>query len=290
MRALMIAAVIAAAAVPRSSSAAPAEELAMARAGFRAGDCVSAMPTLNLLLYPQPRLALVGDLVEAHVLLGACFLGSGDGVRAAREFEEALSLEPTMTLDPLLFSAEAIQLFTQTKEALEVRSRREAEARALADERERLRRYRESLIVYEVRPYYVNFIPFGAGQLQNGQRGKGIFFASSQVATGAASMGIWVYLVGKYGLGGQVPEEDAGTVRRLQQIEIATGAACLGLMAWGIVDSLIHHRPRVQVEGDDSLLPKDLRKLDRARPAASRLRLHPTLMPDGAGVALSWEH
>ena len=31
--------------------------------------------------------------------------------------------------------------------------------------------------------------------------------------------------------------------------------ACLGLMAWGIVDSLIHYQPRKKIDADDSLLP-----------------------------------
>ena len=56
--------------------------------------------------------------------------------------------------------------------------------------------------------HYVNFIPFGAGQLQNGGRGKGFGFAIAEGVTGAASAGIWLYLVDRYP-DGRVPPEDA---------------------------------------------------------------------------------
>lgn len=237
------------------ASAAPADELVTARQHFRASDFVAALPTLNFLLYPTPRLANTDDLIEAHTLLGACSFATGDRATATREFEQALFLSNDVNLDPLLFSTETIRHFDQTKAALAARNLRDAETRALAEERERLRKYRESLIVYEVRSYYVNFVPFGAGQFQNRQVGKGIFFAGTQLATGGTSLGIWLYLVGKYGYGGRVPPEDASFARRLQQIEIGTGAAFLGLMAWGVVDSLVKYQPRVQVSSDDTLMP-----------------------------------
>jgi len=276
-----------------AAAATPAQDLARARDAFRRGDCESAIPVLSYLLYPTPRLAQTSDLVEAHVLFGVCAFETGDRKTASREFEEALFLQSDLALDGnALFSKEAVAFFQDTRTAVIERGRRDADRRALAEERERLRRYRESLIVYEVRPYYVNFIPFGAGQFQNSQRRKGIAFATAQAVTGALSAGLWMYQVAQYGFGGVVPAEDSVQVRRLQEIEIGAGIACLGLVAWGIVDSLVHYRPRVQVEGDDTLLPKDLRR--PAKPEAGRttpsssLRFAPTPLSGGAGLSMSW--
>jgi tetratricopeptide (TPR) repeat protein len=260
--------------------AAPKDELIAARQDFRSGNFSQALPKLNYLLYPTPRLANPDDLIEAHTLLGACSVEVGDKATAVREFEQALYMSQDTSLDELLFSAEAIKQFEQIKATVTARNLRDAEARALATERDRLKKYRESLIVYEVRPFYVNFIPFGIGQLQNRQVGKGLLFASSQFVTGGASMGIWIYLVRKYGYGGNVPAADAAFARRLQQIEIGTGAACLGLMAWGIVDSVIHYQPRTQVSGDDSLLPPAA-----AKPRSS-LRLAPALIENAGGFMI----
>ncbi len=271
--------------------AAPSEDLDRARSAFRAGDCPTAVPTLTVLLYPTPQLATPAQLAEAHLLYGACLVGTGDNAAASREFEEALFVESTLTLDPMLFSPDAVRLFDQTRATVEARARQEAEARALAEEREKLRKYRESLVFYEVRPYSLNFVPGGVGQFQRGAIGRGVFFASTQLATAATSAGIWIYLVRKYGYGGTVPREDAAFARRLQQIEIGTGVAFLGLVAWGIVDSLVHYKPQVQVRGDDALLvpPGPGTAPEPARPTSpvTRMELGPTLVPGGGGLALT---
>jgi len=284
--ALGISAIVAAWVAP--ATAAPADELINARQQFRAGNFAAALPPLNFLLYPTPRLAKSDDLVEAHTLLGACSYETGDRATATREFEQALFLSSDVALDPLLFSSEAIRHFDQTKANLVARKLRDAEARALAEERERLRKYRESLIVYEVRSYYVNFVPFGAGQFQNRKIAKGVFFAGTQLVTGGTSLGIWLYLAGKYGYGGRVPTEDFKLVQTLQGVEIATGAACLGLMAWGVIDSLVQYQPRVQVSGDDSLMPTPTTPTPAK--ATSKLEFHfsPTVVDGGGGGLSVW--
>ncbi len=121
---------------------------------------------------------------------------------------------------------------------------------------------------YEVHRYYINFIPFGAGQLQNGERGKGFGFAIAEGLTGAASAGIWLYLVDHYP-DGRVPPDEAQRVHRLQEVELGTGIAFFGLAAWGIIDSLAHYAPEVEIRDTD-------------------VTLVPALVPGGAGVALRW--
>ena len=268
--------------------ATPAEDLERARQSFRSGDFQAALPLLSFLLYPTPRLARSDDLLEAHVLLGACGFETGDRALARREFEQALYLSAELTLERLLFSEGAVRFFEDTKTALEERKRRNAEKRALAEERERLRKYRESLIVYEVRPFYVNFVPFGAGQFQNGKRTRGLLFATSQAAAFAASAGIWLYLVNQYGFNGRVPTEEAESARFMQQLEIGAGAAFWALYSWSVVDALLHYKPRVQVEGDDSLLPGDLRKVDGAKPRPDDASTERRKPPRPAAEKRSW--
>ncbi len=294
---LPIAALVIAALAP-AAHATPAEDLDRARGAFRRGEHAAAIPILSSLLYPRPRLARVEDLVEAHVLLAASAFETGDRTTATREFDEALYLQGDLTLEPVLFSAAAVELFDSRKDAIAERNLLEAEKAKLAAESEAYQRMLASLVVVEKRDYYVNFIPFGAGQFQNGQRGKGIGFFAAQGVTGGISAGIWLYLVGSYGgvTGGKVPTEDADTVRLLQQLEIGAGVACIGLMAWGVVDSLIYYRPSVVRKPDESALPPELRKklkpatgAERPRTPATTLHLAPTPLPGGAGLVLGWE-
>ena len=287
MRAALILAIVGAlAGVARAT---PGNELDKARSEFLSGNFTDAIPLLNYLLYPNVQLAEKDDIVEAHVLYGACAFQTGDNLTARKEFEAALEMKADYAIDTARFSAGAVHFFDETKHAVDDRRNRDAEERRLADEKDRLRRYRESLVVYEVKSYYVNYIPFGAGQFQNGQHSKGLWFASTEAATGAISAGIWIYLVGTYGFNGHVPTQDLGFARTLQQIEIGAGGVCLGLMAWGIVDSLRNYHPRSQIDADDSLLPPDLRKPQAAPRPHTSFFISPELVPDGAGVVLTWE-
>ncbi len=281
----LIAAVAIVAALAARAHATPSQELDAARDLFRAGQFADAVPKLNYLLYPQARLSQEDDLLEAHVLLAACTFEAGDRVTARREFEEALSLQRDLTLDSLLYSSAAVDFFDDIKADLEERERREAEQRRLAEENERLQARLAAMVVYETRPYYVNFIPFGAGQFQNDDRTKGLFFAATQGVTGGVSAAIWLYLVTEFGLPGEVPPERVNSARLLQQIEIGVGGVCLGLMAWGVIDSLLHYKPSVRVAPDKSMLTPE-----PAPKPTSSLRLDPEVFAGGAGLSLTWEY
>jgi hypothetical protein len=140
----------------------------------------------------------------------------------------------------------------------------------------------------------VNFLPLGAGQFQNKQRAKGYAFFTGQLVTLSASLSIYFYLANKYE-GGTVPLADGLTVRRLQQIQIGAGGAFWALWAWSVVDSLVHYQPRAQIQGDDTLLPPDLQKIDKRRKTPKktslldRLRLGPMVTPDSVGIGIGLE-
>lgn len=297
-RALAVAAAAAAvASLASPASASPTQDLDRARQSFREHDYDSARKLATFLLYPDEKLAQPVDLVEAHVILGASDFETGHRAEAKIEFEKALQIQPEKVLTDMLFSEGAIRLFDETKADIEARARRDAELRKIADEQERIRKYRESLVVVERRSFGVNFVPFGAGQFQNKQPTRGILFAVGEGITAGISASVFVYLAGKYGFNAAVPTTEVPGARQLQQIEIAAGAAFYALYAWGVVDSLLHYKPRVQVEGDDSLLPPvpagggaDAPKPRPKSSARQRLHLGPIVAPSGAGIGLTWEN
>ncbi|MEO7734420.1 MAG: tetratricopeptide repeat protein [Kofleriaceae bacterium] len=278
-----------------TASASPAQDLEHARQAFRQHDYDSAMKLSTFLLYPDEKLASPADLVEAHVILGASNFETGHRAEAKTEFERALQIQPDKSLTDLLFSEGAIRLFDETKADIEARAERDAQLRKLADERERIRRYKESLVVVEKRSFVVNFAPFGAGQFQNKQPVRGLLFAAGEAITGGVSVGAFLYLAGKYGLNASVPPMDGLGVRQMQQIEIGTGIAFFAIYGWGVVDALLHYKPSVQIEGDDTLLPQlrdppDPTKKPKKTALRDRMHLRPMISPDSAGVGLSWEN
>ncbi|HSS00235.1 MAG TPA: hypothetical protein VLM79_24425 [Kofleriaceae bacterium] len=277
--------------------ASPAQDLDRARFSFREHDYDSAMKLATYLLYPDEKLAAPADLVEAHVILGASNFETGHRIEAKNEFEKALQIQPDKMLTDKLFSEGAIRLFDETRADIEARAERDAQLRKLSDERERIRKYRESLVFVEKRSFVINFAPFGAGQFQNKQPWRGILFAAGQGLTGGISVGVFLYLSGKYGLVSKVPLPEVTRVKELQQVEIGTGIAFFAIYAWGVVDALLNYKPTVQIEGDS--LPPSLRDLPQDRttkPAAKktsaldRLHLHPLIAPDIAGIGLTWEN
>jgi hypothetical protein len=309
VRALIVSAAIALAGGTALAST-PAEDLAEARDEFRAGKYKAVIGLLNPILYPTPKLARTRDLVEAYVLLGVAQYESGDPKGATREVEAALYLDGSYSLDEQLFSEQARRFFDETKAAKEARDRAADDARAAAEKAEQLQKTIDSMRFVERRPYWVNFMPFGAGQFQNGDTKKGIFFAGTEAAAAGTSLVIFAYLTNKYGFGGQVPREDAADVRRLQQVSIGATVVFYGVAIVGVIDALRNYKAQAEIKFDEDLLPEDIRRQLRENrekkdqngddpkprprvkltPPAARLHIHPLPFPDGAGVGLTWEH
>lgn len=271
-----------------AAHATPADKLVEAREAFQLGKYEEALPLLNYLLYPDVRLSRKADLLEAHVLLGVAHFELGNQRAARREFEEALFLDSELTLDPLLFSEKAIEFFEDLKAEMRERANRDAQARALAEERDRLRRALENMVVLERKPYYINFVPFGAGQFQNGHNRKGLLFFASEAILGGTSATLWMVQVSKYGLNGKVPDEETASVRRMQQVQVAMGVACLVVMGAGIVDALMNYESVTRAPADESLID-DFDLLAPREDKKSSLNLMPTAGPHSAGVVMTWE-
>ncbi len=226
----------------------PREVFEDSRSAFASGDFEKALPLLTFLLYPQPKLSSASDLEEAHVLLGICHYETGNDDDARRELETALFLNPTLELSPAIFSPRARKFLAELKAQVEKSDKENREIKALADERDALRERLANTVIVEKRPYYINFVPFGAGQFQNGHRRTGLIFFTSQLALGGTSATLFSYQVVKYGIGGSVPPDELKRVNNIRKTQVVTGAACLVSMAAGIVHALIHHESEVVLE------------------------------------------
>ncbi len=267
--------------------ATPNEELQAAREHFRSGEYERAIGTFSALLYPTSRLAKATAIAEAHLLLGVCFFETGNQESALREFEEALFLDDTLSLPANLFSKEAIAFFETIATKQQERAKDAAEKERLARKQQALNRAFQNLVVFEKRRYWVNFMPLGAGQFQNGQTKKGVAFFVAEAITGGATVGIWSYQIIKYGFKGKVPRDEVDTVNTLQIVQIGSGVAFYALLAWGIIDSLSNYEHAVKREADPTLL-KDLEEIFDTE-TASGVTVVPMVGPESQGVSLLWE-
>lgn len=287
----MRAAVAIALLVATAASAGPLQDLERAQRYFKAKQCDEAVPVLKNLLYPKPQLARTSELCEAHVLLGVCHYEGGRRDDAKGEFESCLAIDPSKTLEPLIFSQGQVRLFDEVRAEVEARAARDRERREQEERNEAIRRAIENTRQYETNSFVFNFAPFGAGQFQNKQRTKGIIVAAGQGVTAATSLGVFLYLAGTYGLEAKVPIEDASSVRRMQQIEVGAGAAFFAIYLYSVVDGIWNFQPRRQIELDPALRDEIMKAAPKKTKApATSLRLGPMLLPGGAGVGLVWEN
>lgn len=276
----------------RTAIAGPSDDLATARDYFRKRNCGAARPALKDLLFPL-KLGKSDEIFDARVMLGACLADEGDTTSAKEQFQQALQLKPTESLDPLFFTDRARRLFDDTKSDIETRAKRDEEIRKLQQQREDIAQRLKNMRLYKVTPYSVNFLPFGLNARETGSNLKFALFGAGQVITLGTSAGIWYYLVNKYGIrSDKVPVDDATSVRRLQGVEIAAGLAFFVLYGWSVIDSLRHYEPQKRVQGDDELLLKEL-EVPTQPPKKTSIRdakIIPVLTSDGGlGIGLGWE-
>jgi len=152
-----------------------------------------------------------------------------------------LTEEPTYELDATQFPREVVQLFERVRTRLAERREAEAARAELEAEVVRLRAENEALraeasrerVVEVPRDQWLMFIPFGVGQLQNGEEGLGWFFAVTE-ALAVAGLVTTLALELAYIAELQTLDEAAGS--RLDQVQAAIDV--LGPLNWSFGGAL----------------------------------------------------
>lgn len=135
---------------------------------------------------------------QARMLWGAVKVAQKKNGEASQLFEELITKDPQFEPDPLSFPTEVLDVFSDTKHRIrerlavvarenarleaERRAREEADKKREAERVTRLEKLASEEKVRIKRDRYVAFIPFGAGQFQNGQTALGWTFLASEAA------------------------------------------------------------------------------------------------------------
>ena len=151
------------------------------------------------------------DLIEnARMLRGTALIGLGKGDRADQEFEAILRANPRFAPSAANFPQAVVDRFGAVKARLKpeldkleadrlekIRKERLAAQKAAAAAKERqdlLERLARQETVVERNSRWVALLPFGIGQIQNGDRNLGILFLATELLAGGtaiASRVIW---------------------------------------------------------------------------------------------------
>ncbi len=259
------------AAFPLRLTAAPAratphETFDRGRTAFGRAEYQRAIEILKPLLYPEVLLDSEGEVVQAHRMLGVAYLFQKQPDEAKREFHKLLELRPDYRFDPLLDPQLVVDTFNAVvKEeeteiaAIENRRRQRDEELAARRQREARLHAAPTVVLYERHSYLLNYVPFGVGQFQNGDRRKGWLFLGVEAGLAAISIGALLTNFALYGVQPQlkcsmpqqvnsncptelVDHSQQQTSQDLARVQLISGALFWAAAIWGVVDALHHYQ------------------------------------------------
>jgi len=286
MAPLLLALLLAQAPPPSDQDArAATEAMNRARVTFEYGDYAQASRLLSALV-EAGRFESLQMRAEAYRLLGLSLFYQGRKGEAYSAFLEYLYIDPDAELDPFYVPPAAVSFFDQVKKEAEPRlapireqkrSEQESQKRAAAEEAERRRQREleeERKRILQISPsierrvvqheFWVTMLPFGIGQLQNGDRKLGIFLASTQLVSGAASAGSALLIEGlRDNATGRFDNRGGGstpyqTAQRLNIVKWVGAAIFFGLWAGGAIHAAANYKAEEQLP-DRVLTPEAVR-------------------------------
>jgi len=209
----------------------------------------------------KPLLTEPPALERGRLYLATCSLMLGEESVARASLREALQQNPLMAPpDSLTFPPHVVALFLQVRDEVqsliskreeeEIERLREAHRRTLAEERERKERERklynlasqETLVTQNNR--IVAFLPFGAGQYQNGQKALGDFFLATEVgvATIAGVSGLILFDLYRQTLTVEPAANDNAKFQAAYTVFAASSWTLVGLVAVGMLEANLNFK------------------------------------------------
>ena len=208
---------------------------------YEHGDYAEAITSLTGVLSPL-RLASEDDVAQARKYLGASLFFSGKRDDAAEEFKKLLLLFPDLKLDAFIFPPQLVLFFDEVRTSIKDQLEK-ARAQKLLKDAIQLPGRR-----VEVHSLYVNAIPFGAPQFQNGDRVKGWVLLGTEAALLAFNVAAYWTARSYAGPGGYYASEgDRSSASTWRTIQLTSIGLFGGAWVYGIADGLVYFKPEVVI-------------------------------------------
>ncbi len=215
------------------------------------------------------------QLPTVRRLLGIGSFILQDRKKARENFLILLTLNPDEQLDPLYVPPIIIDTFesirSEHKEMLDAIRAERLKAKEEKPEEERVD------VVRKYNPYFVNFIPFGAGQYQNGEAVKGTLFLTGEVVLLGLNVASYFVSDSLKGDDGLYSSDNAKMAREWRIVQYTALGALTVLAVGGIVDAVLNHREYVDVPieteplKDESLPQPEGEPIEKEKEEAAQL-------------------
>lgn len=260
---------------PSAAQATEIEDFERARRAYEQHDYRLAVDLFEQMV-GGPTPAITNQLLveESRKYLAAAYVFVGNRGAAEQQFTELLRARPDYNFNPAAFPAPVVAVYEAVRDRL-AQERAEAEA-----ERERLRIERaaerreaqlrllalaeDGEVVIRHDPVLA-WLPFGVGQLQNGNADLGVALLISQAATLLAAIGsiaIWAPLDDVHRSQGRLSTIDTGLLRGLMITNWASLGAFGVLAIAGIIEAHVSFVPSRTVRQPRAVPPELLERLD----------------------------
>lgn len=257
---------------PSVARATELEDFERARAAYTDHDYPRSVELFEQMVGgPVPAIRNPLLIEQSRTYLAAAYIFVENRSAAEEQFERLLRTDPAYRV-PTSFPAPVVSAFetvlarVRQQTAIDARDAAQREAAARARRREVAMRLVELAQENEVEVRHdplIAWLPFGAGQFQNGNGELGAFFAVTESILLAAAAGLlasWTVLYEQYvaSLEFRAPPPDRGALVGLQVSHFVTlGAFALTAFA-GIIEAHVNfvpsHRERRQREVPDEML------------------------------------
>ena len=269
------------------------------------------------------------ELIELHKYAGLSAFYLKNMQQAEQHLVALIELDPDYALDPFVVPPAAMKYLDQLRkertpqlnsirEQRRLRSerlQREAEERQRAqrdaeDQRRRLEQLSRQVTVrtVETRSFLVNFLPFGAGQFQQGRNQLGVVFAATEGVLALTSIiAYFAYAAqirerttivdGRIGPSGTytfteqgIPADRRTEATAWRNLKYGAGGAFWLTYVIGVVDALYHHQDQVVSSSPTQAATSPAASAPAPQPEIARPAATPSpsisLVSDGIGAGL----
>ena len=250
-------------------------ELKRAKDRYEFGAYSEAAAALRQLL-KNPTQLTDAEAVDAYRMLGISEYQLGDKAAARTAFVNLLSVEPDYALDAFLVPPAIVEFFDGVKKEHEAalaplrdRKRELREQQRLAEEAKRKLLSEEAsrtgppekVVLVEERVYLFNWLPFGAGQFQNGEKAKGTAIAAGEIVLGLVNISAILFhnqiaqdrtrtcVSGQAGCSNPpYYDSDRQLLSQVDTVKYVSAGLFWALYAYGVWDAHKNFVPRVETE------------------------------------------
>lgn len=223
--------------------AGPKEDLRDADNSYLYADYQRVLKKIVPLIEPDLTLSDPIDIARAYELGGLAAFYLKDEKSAGRYFEKLVRLKPNFRLDPVKVPPPAVAFYNNIRDQLaDEIARIQTALTKLAEEEKERERLRNLVTIQrdiQLNSRLTALVPFGVGQFQNGDRGLGQFFLSTQVLSATGSMILFMSVESLRTESGRFRNADMDRARQLRSAQLITGVSALCLAVVGVLEAQI---------------------------------------------------